>query len=139
MQTALTGLATTGSSVSLDRPNERTLQASELPALRIYDNGESANNYGFLDGADVYERHLNVTVEAAVKQVGTYSATLRTIAVEVETALGGHLTVTGKLVRPWYRGCEMSNSAEGDQPVGVRRMNFELVIYTAANAPNTLL
>lgn len=136
---AVTGLATTGTNVSTDRPDEYALQAAELPGLRVYDDGDAAENYGYLDGVDVYARTVRLRFEAAAKQSSGYTATLRQVAAEVEAALGGHLTVGGKQVRCWYRGSEMSTGAAGEQPVGVRRMTFEAVIYTAANAPTTLL
>jgi hypothetical protein len=140
VQTRVTGLTTTGARVYVQRPLEDTLTEAEIStgALRVFDDGDAVDTDGEYDA--IYMRRTTlVVIDAMALQNSGLAAKLRTIAAEVETALGTALTVTGKSVQLFYRGVEMSDSFEGDLSVGQGRMRFECVLYTTASAPETLI
>lgn len=133
----LTGLATTGSRVYLDRPEEHALQASELPALRIYDDGEECELAD--TGTESVRRTVSVRIEAVVKTVTAPGAQQRQIRQEVEIALATPLTVAGRSVRLVYQGADAAQpSAAADQPISVQAMRFSAEMYSALAAPDTL-
>lgn len=132
----VTGLTTTGSRVSKERPEEYTIAETDEPHLVVTEEGDEITQ-AF---PDAYERTVQFRVDVWVKQTGTYGDTLRQCAAEVEAALGTDVTVGGKVLRVFYRGAEVSVSADGDQPVATRRMRFEVPeVVTASNAPEVLL
>lgn len=138
VQTRLTGLATTGARVYAQRPVEYELQESELPALRIYEEGEEIEP--LLIHAPAYRRDVTLRVQAVVKAASGVSATLLAIRKEVEIALATDLTVAGRLVSLVYRGAEaMEISGQADRQVGTQNLSFGGQLETAAATPDALL
>lgn len=131
---ALTGLATTGANVFSSRVYP--LQDAELPALRI-SNPAEAIEPASMGGANRYlERSLTLEVQACVKQVTGYEDVVDQIAKEVEVALANNNTL-GNLAK-WIvpRGIETELTGEGDKPISVATLRFEVLYYTALNAPD---
>src|SRR5574343_361509 len=93
VKTALTGLATTGSRVWANRL--QVMQDADLPGLRIYADDETSADLS-MHAPGISERQLTLVVEAVVKAVSGLDDTLDQIAKEVETALAGTITVSGK-------------------------------------------
>lgn len=135
---ALTGLTTTGSRVYALRPIEYELQDSELPALRIYEDGESAEP--LLIHSQTYQREVALRVQVVGKASSGLSNTLLAIRKEVEIALSGGVTVASRNVQLVYRGADaMEISGAADRPVGTQSLNFTAQLETAAGAPDALL
>ena len=132
--TALTGLATTAGRVFASRVYP--LQDADLPGLRI-SNPDEAIESASLGGANRYlERHLTLEVQACVKQVSGYEDLVDQIAKEVEIALATNNTL-GNLAK-WIvpRSIETELSGEGEKPIAVATIRFEVVYITALNAPD---
>jgi hypothetical protein len=132
--TALTGLATTGARVFASRVYP--LQDSDIPGLRI-SNPEEAIEAVSVGGANRFlERTLTLEVQGCVKQVSGYEDLVDQIAKEVETALANNNTLGAlcKYITP--RGIETELSGEAEKPIAVATLRFEVVYYTALNAPD---
>lgn len=134
--TALTGLATTGSRVFASRA--RPLQASDLPALRVYCDDESIEHVS--TGPErLRERRVDLIVEACAQANADLDDTLDQVAKEVEQALDANnsLGVGVKFIEP--RDITAEFMGEGETTIGVARMRFEAVYYTAKGAPDVAL
>ena len=132
--TALTGLATTGARVFASRVYP--LQDADLPGLLV-SNSEEAIESASLGGANRYlQRTLTLEVKACVKQVSGYEDLVDQIAKEVETALANNNTLGAlcKYIVP--RGIETELAGEAEKPVAVATLRFEVLYYTALNAPD---
>lgn len=132
--TAVTGLAITGSRVYTARVYPA--QDTELPHLEVNTIEESAEP-ALVDGA--IERQLVLEVTARARGTSGLVNTLDTIAEQVETVLGIAVTVGGTPVELAYQGASIQFSGEADQPIGSASLRFRATLYTAANAPGTLL
>lgn len=133
---ALTGLTTTGANVFASRVYR--LQDAQLPALRIYTRDEEIQ----LQGKGVNrsrERSLDLVVEAVVKVNDTFDDVMDQIQKEVEIALDANQDLGGrtKFVEP----IRVEDTFEGEleKTVGLKRMTFEVLYYTAQGAPDTAL
>jgi len=135
VRSALMGLPSIAGNVFVDRVY--ALQAADTPCLLL-----SVSEAVDLDGlTGVQRRTLGVSVEALAKVNHGLSDTLDDIGVEVEEALAAPITLGGKpgnLLT--YTGADAPTLAgEGERPVGSLVMNFELLVFTQAGAPEALL
>jgi hypothetical protein len=131
----LTGLTTTGPRVYPSRVYP--LAEGQLPALRIYATEESAAMLT-IHAPKLLERRLTLVVECCAKAGADLDDVLDTMAKEVETALGNAPTLSSKAKDSVLTSTEIELIGDGDQPLGVARLSFEVMYATAANAPDTL-
>lgn len=135
---ALTGLATTGARIWRDRDtDERPLQATELPGLTLDDDGEPSEIVTVGNGR-LLERRMRLRVMAHVKGLSGYSAQLNQILKECEIALSGAWSSAAKYSTLAEVGAREKSEA-ADQPIVRQQFNFEVVYYTAHNAPDVSL
>lgn len=137
--TQVTGLTTTGSNVFTHRVYP--VQEEVLPAIIVYTSNESATRStigGFGNIASV-SRVLSVSVEVYVKATSNVVTTLDTIATEIEIALGDDETLGGLSEDIQLANTAIEITADGDKPVGVLRMDYEVVYRTTAGDPTTAL
>jgi len=133
---ALTGLATTGANVFPSRVYE--LQDADLPALKVDTNEESVQIDSMGGAARVVSRALNLIVHACVKQNATYNDTIDQIIKEVEVAIAANQSLGGaKYVQ--LTGIAIEMAGEGEKPVAVATMTFEVPYFSALNAPDVAL
>ena len=134
--TALTGLTTTGANVFPSRVYP--MQDADLPGLRIYTNDEQIENEE-LGAGRTRERSLDLVVEACVKAATGYDDTADQIQKEVEIALDGDNTLGGlaKYIEP--RQVQNALAGEGEKPIALRRIVFEVFYQTAMGAPDVAL
>jgi hypothetical protein len=132
--TALTGLTTTGARVYANRlmPLPDVLS----PTLLITLDEETATTVT-LHTSPIYERELRLSVAAIVKATSALDDTLDQISKEVETALAGGITLSGRRLDFTYSGMSFDDE-QSDKPVGIKRMNFTVPYTAAANAPDVL-
>ena len=131
--TALTSLTTTGTRVydSLVYP----MQDAQLPGLRI-DTADEQIVTG--DIGVTLERTLDLVVQACVKQNTTYNDTIDMIIKEVEVAVAAHQTMGGaKAVL--LKSISVATSGDGEKPVAVATMTFDVPYFTAQSAPDVAL
>lgn len=131
---ALTGLATTGARVYVDR--EYALQPAELPCLHIAVS-ETTQAAGL---PAAYARQLTLRVRALAKATSGLSTTLDQIALEVETALLAGLSIGSSPLWPdGFSATEPELSTLTDQTVGEQVLTFGYLVHVNAAAPGTPL
>lgn len=134
-KTALTGLTTTTTHVYVNRSNDQPLQDAELPGLRIRVRTSDAVTSS-MGVTRAYERTCDLVVEGCVKRNATFEDDCYLIAKEVEIALASGLTGAKSVD---IRRIEIDDDAQGEKPVAVVRMTFEVLFYTANGSPDTAL
>lgn len=132
--TVVTGLALTGARVYTARVYPA--QEAELPHLEVNTVDETADVISM--SMDI-ERRVVIEITARARATSALASSLDTIAEQVETALGGAVTVSGKYVPLYYQGASIDFSGDADQPLGVATLRYQATLYTAANAPGTLV
>ena len=136
--TAVTGLATTGTNVFRDRdPDERPLQASELPGLVVEDDGDPSEIVTLGTGR-ILERQMKLRISAHVKALTGYSAQLNLILKEIEVALAGASLGGAKYATLVEVGAREASEA-AEKPTVRQAFSFEFLYYTAHNAPDVAL
>lgn len=134
VETLLTGLTTTGAKVYANRL--QPLADANLPGLRVFMDDEEADALT-IHAPYMQERKLSMIVECCAKVATSLDDTLDASSKEVETALSGGITISGKVLPCVYSGMQFDD-ALADKPVGVKRLRF-FVTYTAmSNAPDVL-
>jgi hypothetical protein len=126
--TTLTGLTTTGTRVFASRvyPNE----AGKLPLLCVYSLNEASELIA-MNGNQLL-RSLEIVVEGYAKAKANLDDTLDTIAKEVEEALAVDPTRGSIAHKTVINDTEISLSEEGEQPIGVIRMSFQVDYVTTS-------
>jgi hypothetical protein len=136
--TLVGNLTTTQSRVYVMHPEDRALQADEIPALLLYLGSETVES-ATLDG-DMVQRTVAINIGVRIKGVGAIDETLTLIRAEVETALGPSITIGSKHVLLDYKGMsEPELNAENDQPMISARLDFQAILFNATSAPTALL
>ena len=124
----LMGLTTTGARVYASRvhPNE----AANLPALCVYTINETSELIAMNENQ--LRRSLDLVVEGYARAKADLDDTLDTIATEVEEALAIDPTRGGIAHKTVITDTEVSLSDEGNQPIGVIRMLFQIDYVTSS-------
>ncbi len=138
VKTRVTGLTTTGARVHGRRVHPLQKGTSKLPALRVYAEGDDAQE-STIHAPQIVDRDVEIHVEGVAEAVGdTLDDTLDLISKEVETSLGTALTIGSKSVLLTYSGCTF-RVEDGDTRAGVVDMTFRARLFNAANAPDALI
>ena len=132
--TTLTGLSTTGSKVYQSRVYP--LGAANLPGLLIYTKSEDSEIVT-MSGARTLLRNLSLVIEGYVKAVSNYDDTVDTIAKEVETAMGNDVTLNGLAKNSFLESTQIEYDGEGEKPVAVVSLTYNVEYMTIENAPQT--
>ena len=114
--TVLTGLTTTGSNVY------QSLSETSEP-----------DTMGVQQGV---ERLLTLAVEGYAKATANLDDTLDTICKEVETAIAGDTKLNNLARNAFLTSTEIQLNGDGEQPIGVATMTFEVNYRTINNAPD---
>lgn len=130
IETALTGLATTGGNVYQTRVYP--LAEDRLPGIAIFTKSESTD-YATVNPPRTQIRTLVVTVEIYVKGVSNFDDTLDAIAVEVEEALYTDRTRGGYAKDTRIISFDADFSGDGDQPVAQATLDVECEYTTLEN------
>jgi len=119
LETTLTGLATTGSTVFTSRVYDHEV----VPSLAIYALNEETVDESM---GTKQMRMLNVVIEARVKANTSVDDQLDQISTEVETAIFANddTTLNGTCLDFDYQGLEVELNGEGEKPVGLMTMRF---------------
>lgn len=131
---ALTGLTTSGPRVYANRL--QPLPDALSPTLLVTLDEEDAATLTMTAPAMI-ERTLTVVVAACAKASAALDDTLDTMSKEVETALAAGISVGGQTLNLFYGGMTYADE-QGDKPVGVKRMSFEVSYTAMSNAPDVL-
>ena len=134
--TTLTGLTTTGSNVFQSRVFN--LEESNLPAIIIYTKSE-AGELLEMGSSRTLQRNLSLVVEAYVKAISNFDDTIDTIAKEVEAAMAADVTHNSLARDTFLESTEINYNGEGDQPLAVMEMTFNISYLTTEADPDTAL
>ena len=126
--TNLTGLSTTASRVYASRIYP--MAAANLPGLCIYTKSESVEILT-MSPPRAQLRTLSLAVEGYAVATSSLDDTLDAISLEVEEALAADLTQNSLARDTRVASIEIEYSDEGEQPVGVVRVDVE-IDYVAA-------
>lgn len=132
--TTLTGLTTTGTKVYQSRIYP--LGAANLPGLLIYTKSEESLPQT-IGATRTVLRNLSLVVEGYVKASANYDDTVDTISAEVETALGNDVTLNNLAKDCYLESTDIQYNGEGEKPVGVVSLTFNVTYATINNAPET--
>lgn len=136
---ALTDLATTAARVFEGRAAPKA--AADAPFLLVYARPEASAPATARGPARKLQRELTLAVEGVAAESGAEAgdALLDTIALEVERALAGDPTLGGACTDLWLVRTDPEARAEGEHRTGRIRLEFTVVYFTAANAPDRAL
>lgn len=137
--TALTGLTTSGSRVYDSRT--RALQADELPGLRVYLRDEPEIRTAAIGAGAArvrLERSAELVIECCQKKNDAAENDIDLMLKEVEIALSAVQSLGGaKRAHP--RRIEVEMDGEAEEEIMVGRIVYEVLYYTALNAPDVAL
>lgn len=134
--TTVTGLSTTGSNVFQSRVYN--LESTNLPGLIVYTK-EEASQPIVIGSSRTLERILSLNVEAYVKGTSNSDDTIDTIAKEIETAIAADTTLNSLAKDCFLESTEINYNGEGEQPIAVMTMTYQVMYITAEDSPGTAL
>ncbi len=137
IETAVTGLATTGANVFGSRVYP--IEVSTLPCLAVYTSEESIEHLTMNRGSRETQRVLNVVVAGVAQAAANLDDTLDTIIKEVETAIAADPTLGGIARDCMLTEIAIEMDASGEKPTGTARMTWTTVYHVAENAVETAL
>ena len=135
VETAVTGLTTTGSRVFASRVYP--LNDNELPCLLVHTRLETSTPIT-MGPRRRMERTVTVMVEGVVKANQDYDDTLDTISVEVEQAIYNAPSLQGLVKDIFLSGTEIKFTGESDKPVAVISMSFMARYNAREDQPETI-
>jgi hypothetical protein len=132
--TTVTSLSTTGSNVYETR--YFPLETGNLPALIVYTNEETVDEYSLGAGTRSMIRTLSVVIEAHCRGTANLDDTLDTIAEEVEEAMCSDVTRGGNANDTKLLSTEYEFDS-GSQKTGLARFTYAISYATKENAVQT--
>ncbi|PIQ26132.1 hypothetical protein COW64_12365 [bacterium (Candidatus Blackallbacteria) CG18_big_fil_WC_8_21_14_2_50_49_26] len=134
VETLLTGLTTTSTRVYANRL--QPMADANLPGLRVFLDEEEVDALT-MHSPYMQDRRVAMIVECCAKAITTLDDTLDASSKEVEAALSGGITLSGKVLPCVYAGMQFDD-ALADKPVGVKRLRFFITYTAMSNAPDVL-
>ena len=134
--TDVTGLTTTGSRVYQSRIYN--LEKTDLPCLLVYSKNEDSERDTF-KGTNGLARNLSIVIEGYQKGASDLDDSLDTIAEEVEAALGADPTLNGLAKDSFCASTDIEDTGDGETPIGLVRMTFNVNYRTTTTAPGTAI
>jgi hypothetical protein len=131
----LTGLTTTGSNVFQSRVYP--VQKSELPCLCIYSTDESSRIAELGNSDRMISRNLTIRIDGIAVATSNLDDTLDTISLEVETAMANDLNINNLAVDSALSSTRIDLNGDGEQPVGVVSMLYNITYFNRENDPDT--
>lgn len=132
--TLVSGLTTTGTRVYQSRLYP--MADDNLPGLLVYTTTEESEP-DVMGSTRNMDRSMNLVIEGFAKTATNLDDKLDTIADEVETAMAGSPTINSLAKNSWLAGTEIALMGEGETPVGVITMNFNVIYRTQDSSPDT--
>lgn len=126
------------SGVTVER--SRVYALVSLPVISVYGNGESLS--GEVDGMTTpirYSRTLRLEIEIAVEAVSNCDDLADDYAAQVEALMAADLTLNGTATTSELVSTQIEMSGDGDTPVSITRMTYEVEYRTTGVDPETPL
>lgn len=136
--TLVTGLTTTGPRVYREAVYDAA--QSELPCLLVYSKGRETVKTRTLAPPRIQDRRLPIVIEGLAQAASGLTATLNTIAKEVETALAADPELGGKASGSELLSIDREYTKGGDtaQPSGSVKLSYEVLYLVRENAPDAI-
>jgi hypothetical protein len=136
---ALAGLPSIAGGVFEGLAGPKSVDAT--PYLLVYARPEQSAPHTMKGAARSLARELTLAVEGVTAETGTETgdALLDAIALEVESALAGNPTLGGVCRDLYLVRTDPNARAEGEHRTGRIRLEFTVLYFTAANAPDRAL
>ena len=133
----VTGATAAGANVYISR--SYPLQAANLPALRVYTTDEaSETDERTMGAAPQLLRKQLLIIEGVLKQTTDIDDAMDALAAEVEIVLAENLL--GGLIKDIViAGTNLDVNTDGEQPVGVVTMSYEVLYMTTTTDPETTI
>lgn len=132
----ITGLPLVGNNVFQSRIHN--LAESKLPCILVYTQNETSEPIT-MGSARVLERTLTVTLEVFVKATSDVDDKLDGICVDVEEGIAGDLTVNNLAKDIYLTSTSINFIGEGDQPLGVATLNYDVLYQVSESDLETAL
>lgn len=132
----VTGLASVGSNVFQTRIH--TLANNNLPCILIYSQNETSepNQMGV---NRILDRTLSINVEIYVKATADIDDKIDAICVNVEEAIAGDITVNNLAKDITLSSTSINFIGEGDQPLGVASLTYDVMYQVRESDLETAL
>lgn len=136
LATQITGLTTTGSRVFQSR--FYNIDSGELPAAIVYTKSENSEP-ATIGSNRVLDRTLSLVVEIYVSATANADDTADTICKEIETAIAADNTISGLAKDCYIESTELDLNGEGERPVIVGVLTFNVNYHTREQSPDSAL
>ena len=134
--TQITGLTTTGSNVYQSRVYN--LETGDLPAIIVYTKSEDSEPNNFGTNRTMF-RNLSLVCECYVKATTNFDDTLDTIAKEIEAAIAADITLNNLAKDVYIESTEIDYNGEGEKPIGVSVLTFDVLYETQEQNPDVAI
>lgn len=135
--TALTGLATTGTHVIVNRLY--AIQPEQLPAVVVAIDSESIEGKQPCgNGMRMQKRTMQLVIECCVSGSSDIDDSTDQISKEVEIAMSSGIVVGGKTIFPIHTASAYEDQS-GGLDVAVKRLSYEIAVHAANSTPDTIL
>ena len=104
------------------------LTEAKLPAIPVYAGGETSGLQTM--GLKTLTRTVSVSVDVYARATQTLDDDLDAICVQVEEAIAAQYTLNGLSKNTVLSSTDIDFSGEAEQPVGVARLNFDVLYHT---------
>lgn len=112
------------------------LPSAQAPYLLVYARREQSAP---ITNARKLQRQLELAVEVVTATAEDNDAEVDRLAMEVEKALAGDITLGGLCRDLWLGGSDLDARHEGETRIGRARFLFNVTYFTAAGAPEASL
>lgn len=111
------------------------LTAAKLPAITVHSGAETSGLMAM--GTVTLTRTLAISVDVYVRANETFDDDVDAICVQVEAAVGADFRLNGLAKDVVLRGTDIDFSGEGEVPVGIARLTFDVRYVTTIEDATT--
>ena len=134
--TLLTGATAAGNNVFDSRVYP--VDANSLPGIIVYSNNE-ATDTDTISPPRSQTRVVSISVEVYAKVTSNVETVVDDLAVEIEQLIGADSTIGGVCKDTVLESTEISLTGEGEKPLAVLTLTFEILYRVKENSPQTII
>lgn len=112
------------------------INTNNMPAILIYTTNEEAtrDGVGFKQRRELY---TSLEIYATSSEANNIDDILNNIASQVEQILSAnHTLINNNVIDVKYTGCDISLNGDGEQPIGILKMNYTITYRVLETNPN---
>lgn len=140
IRNAVTTLLKNNSSVGNNVFESRVypLSKPKLPAVLVYTKNESVGDKS-ISYPRTQNRELSLTIEVYVKSSNNIDEEADNLALEIEQILSNNINLSGLVKDLSLSSTEIQYSDEGEKPIGILVMNYNILYCVKENNPQTAI